>query len=71
MAEASSVSARRSSGSRLCTEDFPHAFASSVASIVMAVSRRNVRSAPASTSIRVSSSGSWVVIPTGQRPVWQ
>ena len=41
-AEASSESARRSSTSRLCTEDIPHAFASSVISIVIAVRKRAI-----------------------------
>ena len=69
--EASRESARRSSTSRLCTEDFPHAFASSVISIVIAVRNRAIRSAAAGTSRRASKCGSWVVIPIGHIPVWQ
>ena len=39
-AEASNDRARKSSVSRLCTEDFPHAFASMVISIAIAVRKR-------------------------------
>ena len=46
-AEASKLSARRSSTSRLWTDDLPQAFASAVISIVMAVRYRATRSAPA------------------------
>ena len=51
-ADASKLSARRSSGSRLCTDDLPQALARAVTSMVIAVSIRATRSAPAATFIR-------------------
>src|SRR5438094_3199820 len=69
--EASSVSARMSSGSRSCTSAFPQARARTWVSRVMAWSRLETRSGAWSTGRRFTSSGSCVVMPTGQRPVWQ
>src|SRR5262249_33075702 len=70
-AHASSDAARRSSGSRLWTVFLPTDFATPVSSIIIACRKFATRSAPASGSSRASSSGSCVVMPTGQRPVWQ
>ena len=69
--EDSSVSARMSSGSRWCTSLCPQARATICISMVIDARKLNTRSAAASTSSRFISSGSWVVIPTGHRPVWQ
>src|ERR1700677_3314269 len=71
MIDASMVKAAMSSGSRWCTSDLPQARANIWISRVMARSRFNARSAPCSISSRFISSGSCVVMPTGQRPVWQ
>src|SRR5262249_49120211 len=67
--DASRVRARRSSGSRSWTSFFPQALASIWISDVTARNQCATRSAPASMSSRLTSSGSCVVIPTGQRPV--
>ena len=71
IAAASTVSARRSSGSRSWTLDLPQERAIIWTSRVIAVRKLATRSAASSIGRRAMSSGSWVVIPTGQRPVWQ
>ena len=71
ISEASSVSARRSSGSRSWTLFLPHARAIIWTSRVIDCRKLETRSAASSIGRRGISSGSCVVIPTGQRPVWQ
>ena len=71
IAEASSVKAPKSSGSRLCRLVLPQARANSWASMVSVCRKLYTRSAAASGSRRLRNSGSCVAIPTGQRPVWQ
>ncbi len=70
IAEASIVSAARSSGSRLFTSPLPSDRVSSASSMVIELRKLATLSAPSSGSSRFTSSGSCVAIPTGHLPVW-
>ena len=70
IAAASTVSATRSSGSRLWTCDFPQARASVCVSSVRTRRKFAIYLPPSTGSKRAASSSSWVEIPTGSRPAW-
>ena len=58
-------------GSRSWTSDLPHARAIICISIVIELRKCSTRSEASWGGSRLASSGSCVVIPTGQPPVWQ